>query len=118
MKGKKDNIGNGFYYPDAGLKAPAGVKREIKKFRQMPETRYKVKRPLLFHLLGSGTQPYKMTKRDSDYTDESIVTGETCGNCKSSYLQVATGRILCSQIRGRIKLEGWCRLFQLPKMKT
>ena len=115
MKNLADDILGWFYYGKAGKKAPKGVKREIARYRQMPENKYKRNRPLLFHLLGGGTQPYKMTKEESEYVDKSVIKGQTCGNCKSAYNQVATGRILCSQIQQEIRLAGYCRLWVSPE---
>lgn len=98
-------------YPKAGSKALPEVQRLIDKLRAKgldDDT------PLLYALLGSGTPPYKMSKDDSDYMDES--DGEqNCANCEYAYKKVVRDRYICSQIRGGIKPEAWCRLWRPPK---
>lgn len=98
-------------YPDAGKNAPEGVQEEIAEYHAMSQE-YKDGRPLLYHILGSGTPPYKMSKEDSDYSATTPIQGEICGNCIFAYQNVVRKSFICSQIRGRIKLEAWCRLWK------
>jgi len=96
-------------YPDAGDNAPPGVQKEVDNFKQQPPGDRGV---MLYNLLGSGTPEYKMSQEESEYTDNSTVEGQTCGNCKFAYQQVGSERFICSQIRGDIVPEGWCKLWQ------
>jgi hypothetical protein len=95
-----------YEYPDAGKNAPEEVRQAIERFKNMdPDERST--NILLYWLLGSGTPPYKMSKEDSQYVDEA--SGEQkCLNCEYLYKEVATGDHICSQIRGKVKPEGWC----------
>jgi len=97
-------------YKQAYKKAPLEVKEMIKKYRRMPSS-YKSQHPLLYFILNSGTPPYKMSKRDSRYTDKSKRIGEECINCRFAYWQPLRKHLICSQIRGTIKAPGWCKLW-------
>jgi len=103
-------------YPKAGKNAPAGVKAEIKKFHKMPDA-YKNRLNLWQHLLGSGTQPYKMDPDDSAYVEKSSVPGQTCGNCIYWFVNPVGDRKVCAIISGDdVKKKGWCRLWEgVPK---
>ena len=57
---------NNFDYPTAGVYANPYVQKAISQFRRLP-IEEKRKKPLLYWLLGSGTPPYKMTKKGSNY---------------------------------------------------
>jgi len=108
----KDSNGDQNLYPDAGENAPQGVKDEIEAFRKLsPEERSE--KPLLYHLLGDSTPPYKMRKEAVDYTDDvktakDAKDGERCGTCAYWYKRMATGQNICSIMSGEIKTEGWC----------
>jgi len=95
-------------YPDAGKNAPEEVKKVINEFRELPDDQRD--EVLLYHILGSGTPPYKMSKEDSQYVDDSG-SDNTCGNCEFIYLKLANKKHICSQIRGRIQPSGWCKLY-------
>jgi len=98
-------------YSDAGDDAPEEVKAAIERWRQMtPEERGD--KPLLYWLLGSGTPPYKMSMEDSKYVDQSEVEGQYCKNCEYIYLKLANKQFICSQISGRVRPAGWCRLWK------
>lgn len=97
-------------YPDAGINASECIKQKIEEFRALPE-HLKEEEPLLYYLLGSGTPPYKMSKEDSLYADVSNVEGQYCINCIYSYYQPLRKVLICSQIRGAILKEGWCKLW-------
>jgi len=84
-----------------------GVKEAIEDWKENTSDSYKKRVPLLYHLLKSGTPPYKMSKEDSEYVDQA--SGEQkCSNCEYLYQEVATGDYICSQIRGKVEPEGWC----------
>ena len=97
-------------YPKAGENAQPEIKTAIKRWHELKD---KPDEPLLYWLLGSGTPPYKMSKKDSEYGEER--KGQRCGNCKFAYKKVIKDRIICSQISGEIKPEMWCRLWKGDK---
>ena len=96
-----------FSYPQAGLQAQPEVQEAIQRFRFAPDPNL----PLLYWLMGSGTQPFKMARNDSYYEDFSRVRGQRCGNCVYTFKNQVTGKFICSQIRGHITLPAWCRLW-------
>ena len=100
-----------FDYPKAGKHAHPGVKKDIEQYNTLPPEE-KAKNPLLWWILGSTTQDYKMSKKDALYTEESETKGQKCSNCKFAYQHVASGRYICSMMRGNIKPEAWCRLYE------
>jgi hypothetical protein len=100
-----------FKYPKAGQNAPAGVKQEIENYNKLPPEK-KVELPLLWWLLGSTTQDYKMSKKDALYTEESKTKNQKCGNCKYAYKHLVSDIHICSVMRGQIEPEGWCRLWE------
>ena len=101
----------GDIYPQAGINAQPEVQAAVERYRMLPP---EVRRNhvLLWWLLGTGTPPYKQSKPDSAYSDKSPVLGQTCANCIFTYKRHVTGQYICSQIRGEIKLRGWCRLWK------
>jgi hypothetical protein len=104
-----DNDKGDFMYPDAGKNADPDVRLAIKYFRSLPAS-VRAKKPLLYWLLGSGTPPYKMSKKDSRYTHQPV-KGQKCSNCRFAYQRVVDKKIICSQIEGEIKPSHWCRLW-------
>lgn len=100
-----------FQYPKAGKKARPGVKKEIELYHKLPPEE-KVENVLLWWLLGSTTQDYKIAKQDALYTEESTVKDQRCGNCAFAYTHVVSGKTICSVMRGQIKSKGWCRLWE------
>lgn len=97
-------------YKEAYDNAPAEVKAAIERFMRKPKA-FRDNKPLLYFILGSGTPPYKMSKKDSLYADKSI-NKQNCGNCIFTYIKHVENKPICSQIRGTIKLAGWCKLWQ------
>lgn len=97
-------------YKEAYDNAPAEVKAAIERFMRKPKA-FRDNKPLLYFILGSGTPPYKMSKKDSLYADKSI-NKQNCGNCIFTYIKYVDKKPICSQIRGTIKLAGWCKLWQ------
>ena len=102
-------------YQEAYDKAPEDVKRAIEKFMRKPKSLRDYK-PLLYYILGSGTPPYKMSKKDSLYVDKSQKK-QNCGNCIFTYIKYTENKPICSQIRGTIKLSGWCKLWEGEEKK-
>lgn len=96
-------------YQEAYEKAPAETKRVIESFQQKPKS-FRDKKPLLYYILGSGTPPYKMGKKESAYVDEASGK-QNCGNCIFAFKSVVKKTVICSQIRGTVKLAGWCKLW-------
>ena len=103
-----------YEYEDAGKNASEELKKLIEEFRGLPEED-KSEKPLLYHILQSGTPPYKMSKGDSKYTDETKIESQDCENCEFIYLKLANKKYICSQIRGRVQLGGWCKLWKSAK---
>ena len=97
-------------YPEAGENAPPEIREVVNELKKEDSDV-----PLLYRVLGSGTPPYKMSKEESEYTSESDVEGQTCGNCRFAYKKVVSERYICSQIRGDIQPPGWCRLWTAPE---
>lgn len=100
-----------FEYEQARRKAPDSVTDRIEEYDALPEETKK-KIPLLYWVLGTGTPAYKMSKEDSEYSDKSTDPSETCGNCKYLYFNPVREKYICSQIRGKVKVPGWCRLWK------
>lgn len=97
-------------YKEAYEIAPQETKRVIEKFMSLPAN-VRANKPLLYYVLGSGTPPYKMSKRDSKYVD--VAKGrEKCSNCIFTYIKYVDNTPICSQIRGTIALGGWCKLWK------
>ena len=98
-------------YKGAGKNAPLLVRKAIEQFKRRPEEQ-RSKKPMLYWLLGSGsgTPPYKMSKKDSNYIGKSV-KGMNCGNCRFTFKRHINDELICSQIRGNIELDHWCRLW-------
>jgi len=97
-------------YKDARNTVSDAVRKEISVFDAKSDEE-KSHKPLLYHLLGQGTPAFKMSKEDANYTDKSPGK-QTCSTCRFAYKKVIKDRIICSQIRGPIQLEGWCHLWK------
>lgn len=100
-----------FEYKKARKKAPQSVQQRIEEYDNLSKED-KAKIPLLYWILGTGTPPYKMSKEDSHYIDESTDVSETCGNCKFLYHQPLRNSYICSKIRGNVAVEGWCKFWK------
>jgi hypothetical protein len=103
------NLNRDFLYPKAGVNANSYVKKAIRDFHRLPNS-VKEQKPLLYWLLGSGTPPYKMTKKDSAYQGKEY-RGQNCGNCRFTFMRWVNKELICSQIQGNIELDHWCRLW-------
>ncbi len=90
--------------------APEETRKMIERYMAQPKE-YRGKHPLLYFILGSGTQPYKMSKTGAEYRGESESRHE-CGNCVYAFQKVKAKRFICSQIQGDIKLNGICKLWR------
>ena len=98
------------FYPQAGETAQPEIQAAIARFRELPEAE-RAEIPLLWWLLGDGSQPYKMSKPDSNYVDHSR-SRQQCQGCLHAYYRVADEAFICSVIRGIIEPKGWCRLWE------
>jgi hypothetical protein len=96
-------------YHEAYEKAPKETKRVIESFQRETKA-LRDKKPLLYYILGSGTPPYKMSKEDSKYVDKASGR-QNCSNCIFTFQNYVKKTYICSQIRGTIKLGGWCKLW-------
>jgi hypothetical protein len=101
-----------FDYPYAGIRAPRPVQMAIAAFRKVPAAMRKDV-VLLYWLLGGGTQGYKMSKEEANYSLRPV-RGQKCGSCRFAYKNMAHGYIICSHVQGDILPEHWCRLWQPP----
>lgn len=131
-----------FSYPRAGQGGVPGVAREVEDlledaalhgvplwrlgpslalgffrfFRRLPKNcgldRSQV--PGLYLLLGSGTNSLKMDRTDAAYQGRPV-GNQSCRTCSSSYRQIVTGNLVCSQIQGAIIESGYCRLWNLDR---
>lgn len=107
-----------YEYPRAGRNAPPGVQAEIERFRRLPLASERVEKgqvPLLYFILGSGPNPYKMSRVDAAHQGKPVGK-QRCGNCSSAYQNVVRGDFTCSQIEGQIKLNDWCRLWNTDRL--
>ena len=98
-------------YIQAYKSAPAETKRAIVKFMQLPE-KERQNKPLLYFILGAGTPPYKMDKASSKYVSVSKHPTQDCENCIFAFQNVVKQNFICSQIRGDIEPDGWCKLWK------
>ena len=97
-----------YMYPEAGSSdAPEVVQKYVEEFRELSDDE-RAEKPLLYRVLGSGTPAYKLSKKDSKYTDDSVVEGENCRNCEFIYYSLSADKYICSQVSGEIKPKGWC----------
>ena len=106
---QKERLDNEYLYPKAGLNANPYIKKAIKEFHKLPNEA-KENKPLLYWLLGSGTPPYKMSKKDSEYQGKPF-RGQNCGNCRFTFMRWTNKELICSQIAGNIELDHWCKLW-------
>jgi len=106
---QSEKVNNDYLYPKAGVNANPLVQQAIEQFRNLPNEA-KEDKPLLYWLLGSGTPPYKMSKKDSLYVGKSY-RGQNCGNCRFTFMRWVNKELICSQIQGNIELEHWCKLW-------
>lgn len=98
-----------YKYSKAYKNARDKVKEAIEEFRNLSKEE-KQDIPLLYWLLGTGTPAYKMSKVDAAY--QSKPRGhQKCGNCEFAYKKLANDKFICSWMRGKIELDGWCRLW-------
>jgi len=99
-------------YNEALKDSPDWVKEAYDEFRKLPQWK-QGNTPFLYYLLGTGkgTQPFKMPKHTANYQSLSPTASERCGNCIFFFVQPKGGRNICSKIRGQVKPEGWCKLW-------
>ena len=106
---QNEPLDNDYLYPKAGINANKHIKQAIEEFRRLPN-KEKQNKPLLYWLLGSGTPPYKMSKKDSKYKRNSY-RGQNCGNCRFTFMRWVNKELVCSQIQGNVELDHWCKLW-------
>lgn len=106
---EKKGLNSQYLYPKAGINANPNVQKAIEQFRNLPDD-VKKNKPLLYWLLGSGTPPYKMSKKDSSYQGKPY-RGQNCGNCRFTFMRFLNKELICSQIQGNIELDHWCKLW-------
>lgn len=106
---EKEKNNTDYFYPKAGLNANPLIKKAINQFRRLPNE-VKAEKPLLYYLLGSGTPPYKMSKKDSHYQGKPF-RGQNCGNCRFTFMRWINKELICSQIAGNVELDHWCKLW-------
>lgn len=95
-------------YPDLPIEdSPPEIKKLLRRIVEEKSEEEIKSQILLYQILGSGTPQYKMSKEDSEYTDQSSGR-QKCINCEFLYQKVPSGEYICSQIRGKVKPEGWC----------
>lgn len=87
------------------------VKVAIKEFLKKPKE-YRESVPLLYYLLRAGTMSYKMSKEVAEYVNESHLKTQNCKNCIFGFENLVTKKAVCSQMRGFIAYEGWCKLWK------
>ncbi len=101
-----------FEYPNADDVAQPEVVAAVDRYRALPVAYAdKADVPLLYWLLGQGTNALKMDPVDALYGDPPPRSPQRCENCSSAYQQVTTGALICSQISGYIEPQLWCRLW-------
>jgi hypothetical protein len=86
-------------------------------FRRLPKHAQGIDKnqvPGLYTLLGSGTQPLKMSRSDSAYQARPVGS-QRCSNCSSFYTQGVTGDSICSQVEGKVQASHWCRLWNTDR---
>jgi hypothetical protein len=96
---------------------PTLVQGFARLYRRLPSATPGVEKsqmPMLYAMLGSGTNPLKMAPVDAAY-QESPVGGQSCEKCSSSYTNSVSGELVCSQVDGTIKARGWCRLWNTDR---
>lgn len=99
-------------YPDLPLEdIHEGVREAIEDWQDAGEDG-----PLLYWLLQTGTPAYKMSKEESNYTNEAQDPRYSCATCEFLYTETASGKHICSQIRGEVEPEGWCKLWKLSEV--
>ena len=99
-------------YTEALKNSPSWVQDAYDEFEKLPiETQKQT--PFLYFLLGKGkgTPPFKMSMKDSDYRSVSKNPNYICGNCIFYYKNPVKKIGVCSQIRGNVGYDAWCRLW-------
>ena len=86
------------------------MREALKRWKDLPRDE-KLSTPLWSWLLGDGTPVYKLPGAALEYTSKSEFAARTCGNCRFAYQKVATGKYICSVIRGPIAPAGWCQMW-------
>lgn len=97
-------------YSEALKIAPKWIKDAYREFIKQPID-YRLKKPFLYFILGSGTQAYKLDKKSAKYIDSSKYADTKCSLCIFFYPQPVRKIAVCSQVRGNIDRAAVCKLF-------
>jgi hypothetical protein len=99
-------------YSEALKNAPKWIKEAYLEFEKLSDSE-KNKTPFLYFVLGKGkgTPPFKMSKKDSGYINPSANKKFICGNCIFYYVNPVKKIGVCSQIRGNVKHDAYCKLW-------
>ena len=99
-------------YSTALKNAPKWIKEAYSEFQKLSDDEKK-KTPFLYFVLGKGkgTPPFKMSKKDSGYVDPSANPKFICGNCIFYYINPVNKTGVCSQIRGNVEYDAYCKLW-------
>lgn len=110
MKSIKEFTDGKNEYADARKVARPEIIKVIDKYDELPDSK-KDKTPLLYFILNSGTPDFKMSRERAGYVNKTDGK-QKCSNCRFAYQKVINGKVICSQIRGGIDLDGWCKLWE------
>lgn len=105
-------------YSEALKDSPEWIKTAWIEYNKMGKD-FMLKHPFLWFVLGKGkgTPPFKASKKDAKYIDPSPYKGAYCGNCIFYYIQPVRNRKLCSQMRGSVDYDAFCKLWEGVKNK-
>lgn len=99
-------------YSEALKRAPKWIKLAYSEFDKLSDIE-KSRTPFLYFVLGKGkgTPPFKMSKKDSGYVSKSANPKFICGNCIFYYVNPVKKIGVCSQVRGNVNDEAYCKLW-------
>jgi hypothetical protein len=99
-------------YSEALKRAPKWIKDAYLEFQKLSDLE-KSKTPFLYFVLGKGkgTPPFKMSKKDAGYVDPSANPKFICGNCIFYYINPVKKIGVCSQVRGNVEYDAYCKLW-------
>lgn len=100
-------------YKDALKDSPEWIKMAWEEYQKMG-AEYMSNHPFLWFVLGKGkgTMPFKSSKKDAKYVHPSPYKGAYCGNCIFYYVQPIRKTKVCSQMRGKVGYDAFCKLWE------